>query len=304
LNRRGYAPLTLCRACGFRLNCPNCDAWLVDHRFKRQLVCHHCGFTAPPPAACPKCKATDSFVACGPGVERLEEEAAMLFPDKRIMVLSSDLIASIERMREEFRDIEQGRVDIVIGTQLVAKGHHFPKLNLVGVVDADLGLGSGDPRAAERTFQLLHQVIGRAGRDEGHGIGYLQTHQPEHPVMKALIAQDREAFYDSEIAARERTGYPPFGRLASLLVTGADKHATEGFARKLAASAPATEDVRVLGPAEAPLAVVRGRHRFRLMVKSARNFDLPGYLRDWLVAAPKRKGDIKMDVDVDPQSFL
>ncbi len=304
LNRRGYAPLTLCRACGFRLNCPNCDAWLVDHRFKRQLVCHHCGFTTPPPAACPKCKATDSFVACGPGVERLEEEAASLFPDKRIMVLSSDLIASIERMREEFRDIEQGRVDIVIGTQLVAKGHHFPKLNLVGVVDADLGLGSGDPRAAERTFQLLHQVIGRAGRDEGHGIGYLQTHQPEHPVMKALIAQDREAFYDSEIAARERTGYPPFGRLASLLVTGADKHATEGFARKLAASAPATEDVRVLGPAEAPLAVVRGRHRFRLMVKSARNFDLPGYLRDWLSDAPKRKGDIKLDVDVDPQSFL
>lgn len=304
LNRRGYAPLTLCRACGFRLNCPNCDAWLVDHRFKRQLVCHHCGFTTPPPAACPKCKATDSFVACGPGVERLEEEAASLFPDQRIMVLSSDLIASIERMREEFREIEQGRVDIVIGTQLVAKGHHFPKLNLVGVVDADLGLGSGDPRAAERTFQLLHQVIGRAGRDEGYGIGYLQTHQPEHPVMKALIAQDREAFYDSEIAARERAGYPPFGRLASLLVTGADKHATESFARRIASAAPASDDVRVLGPAEAPLAVVRGRHRFRLMVKSARNFDLPAYLREWLAQAPKRKGDLKLDVDVDPQSFL
>ena len=163
LNRRGYAPLTLCRACGFRLNCPNCDAWLVDHRFKRQLVCHHCGFTTPPPAACPKCHAAESFVACGPGVERLEEEVAALFPDRRVLVLSSDLVASIERMREEFREIEEGRVDIVIGTQLVAKGHHFPKLNLVGVVDADLGLGSGDPRAAERTFQLLHQVIGRAG---------------------------------------------------------------------------------------------------------------------------------------------
>jgi primosomal protein N' (replication factor Y) (superfamily II helicase) len=304
LNRRGYAPLTLCRACGFRLNCPNCDAWLVDHRFKRQLVCHHCGFTTPPPAACPKCKATESFVACGPGVERLEEEVAALFPEKRVLTLSSDLIASIERMREEFRDIEQGRVDIVIGTQLVAKGHHFPKLNLVGVVDADLGLGSGDPRAAERTFQLLHQVIGRAGREEGHGVGYLQTHQPEHPVMQALIAQDREAFYNSEIAARERLKYPPFGRLASLLVTGADKHATEGFARRLAASAPPSEDVRVLGPAEAPLALIRGRHRFRLMVKSARNFDLSGYLRGWLANAPKRQGAIKLDVDVDPQSFL
>ena len=181
LNRRGYAPLTLCRACGFRLDCPNCDAWLVDHRFRRRLVCHHCGFTMPPPAACPKCEATESFVACGPGVERLEEEVAALFPDARVLVLSSDLVASIERMREEFRDIAEGRVDIIIGTQLVAKGHHFPKLNLVGMVDADLGLGSGDPRAAERTFQLLHQVTGRAGREEGRGVGYLQTHQPEHP---------------------------------------------------------------------------------------------------------------------------
>ena len=304
LNRRGYAPLTLCRACGFRLNCPNCDAWLVDHRFKRQLVCHHCGFTTPQPKECPKCHAADSFVACGPGVERLEEEARMLFPEKRILVLSSDLIASIERMREEFKDIEEGRVDIVIGTQLVAKGHHFPRLNLVGVVDADLGLGSGDPRASERTFQLLHQVIGRAGREEGYGIGYLQTHQPEHPVMKALIAQDRAAFYDSEIAMRERTAYPPYGRLASLLITGADKHATEGYARKVAAAAPADEGVRVLGPAEAPLAVIRGRHRFRLMVKSARAFDLSAYMRGWLADAPKRKGDIKLEVDVDPQSFL
>jgi primosomal protein N' (replication factor Y) len=303
LNRRGYAPLTLCRACGFRLNCPNCDAWLVDHRFRRQLVCHHCGFATPPPAACPKCQATGSFVACGPGVERLEEEVAALFPDQRVLVLSSDLVA-IERMREEFRAIEEGRVDIIIGTQLVAKGHHFPRLNLVGVVDADLGLGSGDPRAAERTFQLLHQVIGRAGREEGHGVGYLQTHQPEHPVMKALIAQDREAFYNSEIALREHSAYPPFGRLASLLVTGADKHATEGFARRVAAAAPRNEDVKVLGPAEAPLALIRGRHRFRLMVKSARNFDLPGYLREWLAHAPKRKGDVKLDVDVDPQSFL
>jgi primosomal protein N' (replication factor Y) len=304
LNRRGYAPLTLCRACGFRLNCPNCAAWLVDHRFKRALVCHHCGFHAPRPANCPKCQAADSFVACGPGVERLEEEVHALFPDKRVLVLSSDLMTSMERMRAEFKSIEDGVIDIVIGTQLVAKGHHFPKLNLVGVVDADLGLGSGDPRAAERTFQLLHQVIGRAGREHGRSMGFLQTHQPEHPVMKALIAQDREAFYDSEIAAREATHYPPFGRIASLLVTGADKHATDSFARKLAAAAPLTDEVRVLGPVEAPLAVIRGRYRFRLMVKAARNFDLSAWLREWLAAAPKRSGSIKLDVDVDPQSFL
>jgi primosomal protein N' (replication factor Y) (superfamily II helicase) len=304
LNRRGYAPLTLCRQCGFRLSCPNCDAWLVDHRFKRRLVCHHCGFSIPPPPTCPKCQASESFVACGPGVERLEEEVAALFPKARVLVLSSDLVASIERMREELAEIEQGRIDLVIGTQLVAKGHHFPKLNLVGIVDADLGLSNGDPRAAERTFQLLHQVVGRAGREEGRGVGYLQTHQPEHPVMRALAAADRDAFYASEIELRERTHYPPFGRLASLVISGSDKHAAEAHARRLAQAAPRDDEVRVLGPAEAPLALIRGRYRFRLLVKAARGFDVSAYLRQWLAAAPKAKGKIKLEVDVDPQSFL
>ena len=240
----------------------------------------------------------------GPGVERLEQEAAELFPDKRILVLSSDLVESMERLRQELDDVAQGRFDIVIGTQLVAKGHHFPKLNLVGIVDADLGLSNGDPRAAERTFQLLHQVVGRAGREEGRGYGYLQTHHPEHPVMRALIAQDREAFYAAEIEVREKTGYPPFGRLASLLISGGDKHAAEQYARKLAAISPLDESVRVLGPAEAPLAVVRGRYRFRLLVKAPRNYDLSAYLREWLAEAPKAKGTLKLEVDVDPQSFF
>jgi primosomal protein N' (replication factor Y) (superfamily II helicase) len=304
LNRRGYAPLTLCHACGFRFSCPNCDAWLVDHRFRRQLVCHRCGFFTPQPAACPKCSAKESFVACGPGVERLEEEAAVLFPGARVLVLSSDLVATAEHMREELKSIAEGRVDIVIGTQLVAKGHHFPALNLVGIVDADLGLSNGDPRAAERTFQLLHQVSGRAGREGGRGYGLLQTHQPEHPVMRALIAGDREAFYASEIEARERDHYPPFGRLASLVVTGPDRPSTEGYARQLAGTAPAGEAVRVLGPAEAPIAVVRGRHRFRILVKASRSFDLSAYLRGWLIKAPAHGADIKIDVDVDPMSFL
>jgi primosomal protein N' (replication factor Y) len=304
LNRRGYAPLTLCRACGFRFACPHCDAWLVDHRFKRQLVCHHCGFATPRPAACPKCQAVDSFVACGPGVERLEEEAATLFPGARIMVLSSDLIATAERMREEFKEIEEGHVDLVIGTQLVAKGHHFPNLNLVGIIDADLGLANGDPRAAERTFQLLHQVGGRAGRESGRGFVYLQTHQPDHPVMRALVACDREAFYASEIAAREKSHYPPFGRLASLVVSGPDRPSTEGFARRLCAAAPHDESVRILGPAEAPIAVVRGRHRFRVLVKAPRSYDLSAYMRDWLKSAPKAATGVKLEVDIDPMSFL
>jgi primosomal protein N' (replication factor Y) len=304
LNRRGYAPLTLCRACGFRFSCPNCDSWLVDHRFRKRLVCHHCGFSTPHPAQCPKCHAENSFVACGPGVERLEEEVRELFPQARVLVLSSDLVATVERMREEFADIAKGLFDIVIGTQLVAKGHHFPMLNLVGVVDADLGLSNGDPRAAERTFQLLHQVVGRAGRDAGIGRGYLQTHQPEHPVMRALIAQDREAFYDAEIDLREKTHYPPFGRLASIVVSGPDKHEAEAHARAMARAAPKAEEVRVFGPAEAPLALVRGRHRLRLLIRAPRGFDLSAYMREWLSAAPKAKGNIKLDIDVDPQSFL
>jgi len=304
LNRRGYAPLTLCRRCGFRLACPNCDAWLVEHRFRRRLVCHHCGFSMPPPPQCPHCQAADRFVAVGPGVERLEQEAAELFPGSRILVLSSDLVESIERLREELDEVAQGRFDIIIGTQLVAKGHHFPKLNLVGVIDADLGLANGDPRAAERTFQLLHQVIGRAGRQEGHGLGYLQTHQPEHPVLRALVAGDRDAFYTSEIELREKTQYPPFARLASLLVSAGERNAAEYFARRLAAAAPSDDGVRVLGPAEAPVAIVRGRHRFRLLVKAPRAFDLSAYLRRWVAAAPKRKGAIRLEVDVDPQSFL
>jgi len=304
LNRRGYAPLTLCRACGHRFACTICDAWLVDHRFRQRLVCHHCGFSMPRPHICPNCAAEESLVAVGPGVERLQEEVAGLFPDARSMVLSSDLITSIETMRSELNEIAEGRVDIIIGTQLVAKGHHFPRLNLVGVVDADLGLSNGDPRAAERTWQLLNQVIGRAGRDQGRGVGYLQTHQVEHPVMKALVACDREAFYASEIDSRERTGYPPFGRLASLVVSAGDRPTAEGFARKLVAVAPIDERIKVLGPAEAPLAVIKGRYRFRVLVKSQRNVDLSEYLREWLASGPKTKGNLKLEVDVDPQSFL
>ncbi len=244
------------------------------------------------------------LAAVGPGIERLEEEVMALFPDARRRVLSSDLVVSMDRMREELAEVANGLVDIVIGTQLVAKGHNFPKLNLVGVVDADLGLSNGDPRAAERTFQLLHQVAGRAGRDKGRGLAFLQTHQPDHPVVRALLSGNREEFYSKEIEDRERFGYPPFGRLASVIVSGPDRHAAEGFARALSGLAPRHDDVRLLGPAEAPLALVRGRYRYRLLAKSTRAFDLSAWLRAWMANAPKRKGNITLEVDVDPQSFL
>ncbi len=321
LNRRGYAPLTLCRDCGHRFRCENCDAWLVEHRFRRALVCHHCGHTERRPDKCPECGAEDSLAACGPGVERLAEEAATLFPDARILVLSSDFPGGAERLRRELDEIAKGAFDIVIGTQLVAKGHNFPHLTLVGVVDADLGLGSGDPRAAERTFQLLNQVTGRAGRGDKPGRALIQTFQPEHPVIAALLSGDCEKFYAQEIALRERAGLPPFGRLAALIVSGKDAAAAEAHARALARAAndlppspryrvaalgglPEAEEILILGPAEAPIALIRGRFRYRLLVKAPRSADVQGFLRDLVAAAPKERGGVRVQIDIDPQNFM
>ncbi|WP_183750731.1 primosomal protein N' [Pseudochelatococcus contaminans] len=304
LNRRGYAPLTLCRHCGHRFQCPNCSAWLVDHRFRRALVCHHCGHVERRPDICPSCHATDTLAACGPGVERLAEEVAEVFPDKRAIVLSSDFPGGAERIRAELQSIADGEVDIVIGTQLVAKGHNFPGLTLVGVVDADIGLSNGDPRAAERTFQLMQQVTGRAGRGEKPGRALIQTMQPDHPVLRAIVSGDAQRFYAEEIAMREEAGLPPFGKLAALIVSSPDRAEAENHARALARVAQAPSNVAVLGPAEAPLALVRGRYRFRLLVRAERGVDMQGYLRDWLSRAPKHPAKVRVAVDVDPQSFM
>ncbi len=304
LNRRGYAPLTVCRACGHRHQCPNCSTWLVEHRFRRALMCHHCGHVERRPEACVACGAVDSLIACGPGVERLSEEVATLFPEARAIVLSSDFPGGTERLKRELEAVAKGEFQIVVGTQLVAKGHNFPGLTLVGVIDADLGLASGDPRAAERTFQALQQVTGRAGRGEKPGRAFLQTHQPSHPVIQALLSGDPERFYRAEIASREAAGLPPFGRLAALIVSANERGDAERHARDLARAAEPPADVMVLGPAEAPIAVLRGRHRFRLLVKTERGVDLQAYLRAWLKRAPKTRGSVRVAVDVDPQSFF
>jgi primosomal protein N' (replication factor Y) len=304
LNRRGYAPVTLCRKCGFKFECPNCSAWLVEHRFRRRLECHHCGTFVPIPETCPNCGAEHSLVPCGPGVERIAEEVAELFPEARRVLLSSDLTPSIGDLRQTLREIEEREVDVIIGTQLVAKGHHFPGLALVGVVDGDLGLAQADPRAAERTFQLLNQVTGRAGREAVAGRGLIQTYMPEHPVIAALVSGDRDKFLEREIEARRDATLPPFGRLASLLVSASARDAAESYARSVALAAPPAAKIQVLGPAEAPLSVIRGRHRYRLLVKAAREADLQAYLRLWLSQVPKAKGDVRLAVDVDPYSFL
>jgi primosomal protein N' (replication factor Y) len=321
LNRRGYAPLTLCRACGHRFQCPNCTAWLVEHRFRRALVCHHCGHVERRPETCPECDAPDALTPCGPGVERLADEAAELFPEARVLTLSSDFPGGMERLRRELEGVAQGEYDIVIGTQLVAKGHNFPLLSLVGVVDADIGLASGDPRAAERTFQLMQQVVGRAGRGATSGRALLQTWQPDHPVMRALLSGDSERFYREETEQRRHAGLPPFGRLAALIISAKERPAAEAHARALARAAhdlPAApgwrlaragsfgglDEISLLGPAEAPIAVVRGRHRFRLLVRAPRHADMQGFLRAMLAAAPAPRGSVRVMVDVDPYSFL
>ncbi len=321
LNRRGYAPLTLCRACGHRFQCPNCSAWLVEHRFRRQLLCHHCGHVEHRPELCPSCQEADTLAACGPGVERLAEEAQALFPDARPLVLSSDTFGGLDHLRQQLDDAASGKYDILIGTQLVAKGHNFPLLTIVGIVDADVGLANGDPRAAERTFQLLQQATGRAGRGQHPGRGFLQTWQPDHPVIQALLSGDAERFYTQEIGEREAAGLPPFGRLASLIVSGTDRGAAEAHARALARAAFALkpsprwrlaplggerrpDEIVLLGPAEAPVAILRGRHRFRLLAKAPRSADLQGFLRALLAAAPPERGGVRVAIDVDPQSLI
>ena len=304
LNRRGYAPMTLCRSCGHRYECPNCSTWLVEHRCRRALVCHHCGHVERRPDHCIVCGSVDSLVSCGPGVERIAEEVAEIFPDTRRIVLSSDMPGGTERMRRELESVAAGEFPIVIGTQLVAKGHNFPLMTLVGVIDADVGLTSGDPRASERTFQLLQQVTGRAGRGERPGRALVQTYQPDHPVIVALISGEAERFYEEETRVREMAGLPPFGRLASLIVSAREREQAEAYARTLARSALPPSGVMVLGPAEAPLLQLRGRYRYRLLVKAERDVVIQDYLRGWIARTEKPKGNVRVVIDVDPQSFF
>ncbi len=303
LNRRGYAPLTLCRACGHRLQCPQCTAWLVEHRVAGRLLCHHCGYAAPLPAACPACTAETPFAACGPGVERVAEEVAALWPGARQAVAASDTLNGPRAAEDLVRRIEDHDLDVIVGTQVVAKGHHFPMLTLVGVVDADLGLGGGDLRAAERTYQLLYQVAGRAGRAERPGRVLLQTYMPEDKVMQALVSGDRARFLAAEADDRRRAGMPPFGRLASLIVSSPDEGAADAVARDLGRAAPRANGVQVLGPAAAPLSRLRGRYRRRLLLKARRDVAVQPLLRAWIdaVAVPRR---VRVQVDVDPYSFL
>ncbi len=303
LNRRGFAPLTLCRHCGHRFQCPNCTAWMVEHRLTRRLACHHCGHVMPTPDECPECHADDSLVACGPGVERIADEVAQRFPEARTAIVTSDTLWSPAKAAEFVRDVAGGAIDIIIGTQLVTKGYHFPNLTLVGVIDADLGLEGGDLRASERTFQQIVQVSGRAGRGEKPGRVFIQTRQPDAPVIAALLAGDSEAFYQTETEARKAAHAPPFGRFAAIIVSDTEADTARGVAQAIAHAAPKVEGMEVYGPAPAPLAMLRGRHRHRLLVHARRALDVQDVIREWL-GRVQWKASTRVAVDVDPYSFV
>ena len=303
LNRRGYAPLTLCQSCGHKFTCPHCSSWLVEHRYKKRLACHQCGFEIPAPTLCPECQAEGTLVACGPGVERVAEEFAHFFPKARYAIASSDTMHGPAETQAAIRAMAKGEIDVLIGTQIMAKGHHFPQLTLVGVVDADLGGADGDPRARERTFQLLHQVSGRAGRAEKPGLVLLQTRNPKDAVMEALASGQRDSFYAQEAEYRARAGAPPYGRLAAVIVSGADGDQVRKVARELGKAAPAGKDVKVWGPTPAFYALLRGQTRERLLVSAAKTVAVQAYMRAWL-AAVKIPGAVRVTVDVDPISFF
>lgn len=303
INRRGYAPLTLCDACGFRLQCPHCSAWLVEHRLSCRLQCHHCGYTSTIPDKCPECEEPDSFKACGPGIERLTEEATFLFPDARLQMIASDTMTGPGAAARFVKAMSEGEIDLLVGTQIVAKGYHFPNLTLVGIVDADLGLAGGDLRASERSYQLLSQVSGRAGRAAQKGRVILQTHLPDHPVMAALQSGDTNAFMQSEMEMREMAAMPPFGRLGSLILSCPDAESLRIFSNQLARIGPSGDNFIIMGPAPAPLSMIRGRHRVRFLVKTARELNIQAVIRAWLKNI-KIPSDIRLQIDIDPYNFM
>jgi len=304
INRRGYAPITLCRACGNQVGCDHCDARMVEHRFLKRLMCHQCGESKPVPKICSSCAAEDRLAVVGPGVERLAEEATALFPEAKVAVLSSDLFGSARALKEQIAKLAAGEVDVIIGTQLVAKGHNFPKLTLVGVIDADLGLQGSDLRAAERTFQLMRQVAGRAGRSDKPGVAALQTHQPEHPVIRAILDGDEEAFWSAEAQARAQAGVPPYGRLVGVVLSSPDAQEAFEVGQAMARNCqPLTQiGAQIFGPAPAPIARIRGRHRVRLLIKAEKNAPIQAALTAW-TALFKLPNSLRLSIDIDPQSF-
>ena len=307
LNRRGYAPLTICNSCGNKIKCVNCETWLVEHRSQNTLVCHHCGYTKRISNTCDICGAEGQIKACGPGVERIEEEINQLFPEAKLTVLSSDTMKSQKTLVKTLEKIKNNKVDIIIGTQMIAKGHDFPYLKLVGIIDSDVGLSGGDLRASERSFQLLQQVSGRSGRhsiDElDKGVVFLQTYDNENPIIRAIAKNNRDDFFEKELSSRKNANMPPFGRLAAIILSSKYERKLDGFASELLRVAPLFKNVKIFGPAPAPLYFLRGKYRRRFLIKSDKTVNIQDVLLNWTNKI-KTPHNVKLTIDIDPFSFM
>ncbi len=359
LNRRGYAPLSLCRACGYRFQCKNCDSWLIHHKYNTYkknlgkkllgkntlgkntlgkntlgkntlgkntlgkntlgkntlgkntlgknpsgatLQCHHCAYTISPTNICPKCGATDTIHACGPGVERIYDEVQKHFPDAHIFIATADTMTTRKQARDFIENMQNGCIDIVIGTQIIAKGYDFENLHLVGVIDGDMALHGADLRAGETAFQLLHQVGGRVGRGNTEGCAFIQTANANHPVLQALMDNRRDTFLNTELQIRKIIQQPPFHRLANILVSGANPQLVEQTAKHLVHIAPHTTDMRILGPADPTIPLLCGKYRKKILVNAPKHITIQPILKNWIYGYQK-PSTIRIQIDIDPYSF-
>ncbi len=301
LNRRGYAPITLCKSCGHKETCKNCSTFLVAHKSNNSLLCHYCGYKKYIQSDCSECDEKDSLINCGPGVERIAEEVESLWPDEKYIVVTKDSLEK-DKDGETISSILNKDVRIIIGTQILSKGHHFPALDLVGVIDADIGLFGADLRASERTYQLLTQVSGRAGR-ETKGEVIVQTYYPSNPIVKALQEGKRDDFYDLEIQSRKDINMPPFNRLVGVVLSDRNESRLEEVAHNLAKQVEYNETISVLGPVLAPIYYVRGRYRYRFLVKSPYGSKVQDYVNKW-ISKVKLPSTTRMKIDVDPYNFM
>ncbi|GHT92362.1 primosomal protein N' [Alphaproteobacteria bacterium] len=301
LNRRGYSPITLCKSCGEKIACPNCTSWLVYHKNLDKMVCHYCNHRTSLPKKCAICGEEDSLIPFGPGVERVFDELRSKLPDARIEIASSDTISSDKNIAELFEKIHNNEVDVIIGTQILAKGHHFPNITLVGIVDGDLGLHGADIRASEKTYQLISQVSGRAGRAEKEGKILIQTFNPSHSLYVALQSPDPNNFLDLEISSRRECDLPPFSQFAAIIISGTNKELTEKIARKLGNAK--FNEISIFGPAPAPIFLLRGRVRWRILLKASKKNIINNLISKWIFSE-KHPKNVKIQVDIDPISFL
>jgi primosomal protein N' (replication factor Y) len=306
LNRRGYAPIVLCSCCGERVKCKFCDVHLTEHRIEGKLKCHHCGYTREKPQVCEACCVEDAMKVMGAGVERIQEELCQILPKNQVVLLTSDTLSSQVKTREVINKIESGEAKVIVGTQVVSKGYHFPNLRFVGVLDADFGLNIEDFRAFEKTFQLLYQVAGRTGREKADGEVYIQTFDPKNKVLFSIVNYDKSGFYSLELEARRKFKLPPFSKQIAFVIFGDEKQETLDFAKKLTIELErefkGLEGFSLFGPSVPIISFLRNRYRFRILILSVKYFQIQEKILKVLDACKPPKS-VNIKIDVDPISF-